>query len=443
MMKLKTVLMTKLITLLFVLALFTDADGRQVLTLEEAIFEGLENNYGIMLFRNQSEIAANNATRGNAGFLPSLAAVASHTERVEDSNFETAVDSRSTSGARSSNSNAALNLSWTLFDGLQMFRAYDRLSLLQDVSDRELRLQMELLVARITAEYNNMIRIQQQIEILQNNIEVSEERISIEETKVDLGAASEYDLLQARSDLNADRAAYIRERNRLESARIGFNELLSRSPGEEFSVEDDIFVNLTLQKEELYTLLLSQNSELSIARMEKSLRSIELSEISGERYPEIIFNSSYSFNRNENAGGFIRFSESTGFSAGITARFPIFDGFNQNRRIENARINRRNAEISYDARKLQLEAEFERVFRTYLQSLELISLEEENLSNAGLTLEIALERFRLGTITSLEFREAQRTLLQAENRLINAKFDAKLAETDLLQLSGNLNALFL
>lgn len=435
--------MTKLTTLLFILALFTDADGRQVLTLEEAIFEGLENNYGIMLFRNQKEIAANNATRGNAGFLPSLTAVASRTERVEDSNFETAVDSRSTSGARSSNSNASLNLSWTLFDGLQMFRAYDRLSLLQDVSDRELRLQMELLVARITADYNNLIRIQQQIEILQNNIEVSEERISIEETKVDLGAASEYDLLQARSDLNADRAAYIRERNRLESARIGFNELLSKSPGEEFSVEDDIFVNLTLQKEELYTLLLSQNSELSIGRMEKSLRSIELSEISGERYPEIILNSSYSFNRNENAGGFIRFSESTGFSAGITARFPIFDGFNQNRRIENARINRRNAEISYDARKLQLEAEFERVFRTYLQSLELISLEEENLSNAGLALEIALERFRLGTITSLELREAQRTLLQAENRLINAKYDAKLAETNLLLLSGNLNALLL
>lgn len=443
MMKLKRVLMTKLTTLLFILALFTDADGRQVLTLEEAIFEGLENNYGIMLFRNQKEIAANNATRGNAGFLPSLTAVASRTERVEDSNFETAVDSRSTSGARSSNSNASLNLSWTLFDGLQMFRAYDRLSLLQDVSDRELRLQMELLVARITADYNNLIRIQQQIEILQNNIEVSEERISIEETKVDLGAASEYDLLQARSDLNADRAAYIRERNRLESARIGFNELLSKSPGEEFSVEDDIFVNLTLQKEELYTLLLSQNSELSIGRMEKSLRSIELSEISGERYPEIILNSSYSFNRNENAGGFIRFSESTGFSAGITARFPIFDGFNQNRRIENARINRRNAEISYDARKLQLEAEFERVFRTYLQSLELISLEEENLSNAGLALEIALERFRLGTITSLELREAQRTLLQAENRLINAKYDAKLAETNLLLLSGNLNALLL
>ncbi|TVQ66108.1 MAG: TolC family protein [Balneolaceae bacterium] len=414
----------------------------QVLTLEEAIFEGLDNNFGILLFRNQSEIASNNVTLGNAGFLPTLSATATHTERIEDSNFETAVDSRSTSGARSSNTNAALNLSWTLFDGLQMFRAYDRLSLLKDVSDTELRLQMEFLVARITAAYNNIIRIEQQIRILLNNIEVSEERISIEETKVDLGAASEYDLLQARSDLNADRAAYIRERNGLISARITFNELLSRSPSEEFEVTEEIMVDRHLDRQNLFSLFLSNNSELSMARMENSLRAIELSEIAGERYPEIIFNSAYSFNRNENAGGFIRFSESTGFSAGVTARFPIFDGFNQNRRIQNAQVNRRSAEITYDARKLQLQAEFEMAYSTYLQSLELIHLEEQNLENAELTLEIALERFRLGTITSLEFREAQRTLLQAENRLISAKFDAKIAETELLQLSGSLNSIF-
>lgn len=428
--------------LLSLLFLFIPEVKSQVLTLEEAVYEGLENNFGIMIFRNQAGIAANNATIGNAGLLPTLSAVASHTERVEDSNFETAIDSRSTSGARSSNTNAAVQLNWTLFDGFQMFRALDRLSLLKDVSDWELRLQMEFLVARITAEYNNIIRIEQQIEILENNIEVSEERISIEETKVDLGAASEYDLLQARSDLNADRAAYIREMNRLATLRIAFNELLSRPPSQEFSIAAEIEVNRNLNREELLSQLLLQNSELTLARMEMNLRKIELDEISGERYPEIILNSSYSFNRNENAGGFIRFSESTGFSAGITARFPIFDGFNQNRRVQNARINQRNAEISYEARKLQLQSEFERTFRTYLQSLELITLEEENLTNAELTLEIALERFRLGTITPLEFREAQRTLLQAENRLISSKFDAKLAETDLLQLSGALHALF-
>lgn len=428
--------------LLSLLFLFIPEVKSQVLTLEEAVYEGLENNFGIMIFRNQAGIAANNATIGNAGLLPTLSAVASHTERVEDSNFETAIDSRSTSGARSSNTNAAVQLNWTLFDGFQMFRALDRLSLLKDVSDWELRLQMEFLVARITAEYNNIIRIEQQIEILENNIEVSEERISIEETKVDLGAASEYDLLQARSDLNADRAAYIREMNRLATSRIAFNELLSRPPSQEFSIAAEIEVNRNLNREELLSQLLLQNSELTLARMEMNLRKIELDEISGERYPEIILNSSYSFNRNENAGGFIRFSESTGFSAGITARFPIFDGFNQNRRVQNARINQRNAEISYEARKLQLQSEFERTFRTYLQSLELITLEEENLTNAELTLEIALERFRLGTITPLEFREAQRTLLQAENRLISSKFDAKLAETDLLQLSGALHALF-
>jgi len=416
----------------------TTVKAQNLLTLEEAVLIGLENNYNIQLSRNLSEISGNNRSLGNAGFLPTLSATATSTERVEDSDFSAGGESRSTIGARNSNRNAALNLDWTLFDGFQMFTSYDRLGVLKEIGDEELRLQMELLVANVTLGYYNIIRINEQLIILENNIDVTEERILIEETKVDLGSGSEYDLLQARSDLNADRAAFLRENNSLTEAKIVLNQLLSRAPGSEFNVSEEIIIDRNLPEEVLYQRIMTENTQLSIARMEMDISNLEIRAIRGERFPEISLTSGYSFNRSENDGGFIRFNESTGFSIGLTARVNLFDGFNVKRRVDNAKIQSKNAEINFENQKLSLESDFFTIFRSYQNSIELVDLEERNLENAEQTVDIALERFRLGSISSLELREAQRTFLQAENRLINAKFEAKVAETELLQLSGEL-----
>lgn len=415
--------------------------AQNLLTLDEAVAIGLENNFGIQISRNSVELAENNHSFGNAGFLPVLDATASRTERVEDSEFQAGGESRITNGAESSTTNAAVNINWTLFDGLRMFSAYDRLGQIKNLSEMQLDLNQEFLVTDISLTYFNIIRISEQLKILENNIEVTEERIEIEETKVDLGSGSEYDLLQARSDLSEDRAAFIRERNSLTEAKINLNELMARNPGEEFEVGSQISVNRSLVKEPLYQNLIEQNTELAIARMQENISEVELREVRGERFPEISFTSGYSFNRNESGGGFFSFNESTGFSYGLTARIPIFDGFNINRRIQNAKINQRNAEISREQERLRLESNFESAFRAYVNAIELVDLEEDNFQNAEETLDIALERFRLGSISSLEFREAQTTFLQAENRLINAKYEAKIAETELLQLSGNIDAL--
>lgn len=415
--------------------------AQNLLTLDEAVAIGLENNYGIDISRNSVELAENNHSLGNAGFLPVIDATASRIESVEDSEFQAGGESRITEGAESSTTNAAINLNWTLFDGLRMFSAYDRLGRLKNLSEMQLDLNQEFLVADISLTYFNIIRISEQLKILENNIEVTEERIEIEETKVDLGSGSEYDLLQARSDLSEDRAAYIRETNSLTESKIRLNELMARNPGEDFEAVSEINVNRSLAKDQLYQNLVEQNTELAIARLQEDITEVELREVRGERFPEISFTTGYSFNRNESGGGFFTFNESTGFSYGLTARVPIFDGFNINRRIQNAKINQRNAEISRQQERLRLESNFETAFRAYANAIELVDLEEENYQNAEETLDIALERFRLGSISSLEFREAQTTFLQAENRLINAKYEAKIAETELLQLSGNIDAL--
>lgn len=412
--------------------------AQNVFTLEEAIQTGLENNYGLQITRNFREQAANNHSLGNAGFLPSLELTGSRTESVEDSEFEAGGERQSTTGSRSTGTNAGLNLNWTVFDGFRMFRTYDLLGVLEEISDKEVRFGVESLISQITASYYDIVRIENQLRVLENTVEVSNERIEIQETKLDLGSGSEVELLQARSDLNADRAALLRERNLLNEAIISLNELLSREPETQFIVSESIPLKRDLDDEALYEKLMAENSELEIARMQYNVANLEVSQIRSERYPELSLTSGYGYNRSETDGGFIRFNETTGFSFGVTARVNIFNGFNTNRRVQNAKINQKNSRLELEESRLRLESQFRVLYRTYQNSLELVDLEQENLSNAEQTLDVALERFRLGTISSLELREAQRTFLTAENRLIDTLYEAKIAETELLRLSGEI-----
>lgn len=416
----------------------------KLLKLGEAINIALENNYGIQIVQNEARIAANNHTLGNAGFFPAVSAQASQTRSIEDNRTSYSSENFPDSnirGARSTNTVADVSLSWTLFDGLRMVTSYERLGELNTLGHQQARLQVEQTVAQIIAVYFDIIRQKKSYTVLENTLEVSEERVRVAETKLDLGSGSEYDMLQARADLNADEAALMRQEVQLENAKIQLNELLGRAIKAPFEVTDDIPLEEQLAYPNLLQNSLSNNLELTVARTNLKVSELDLQEIRGERLPELEFNVGYGYSKSESGAGFIEFNQSDGLNYGLTARFNLFDGFDVNRRTQNARINIKNRELAVDQQRHQLEAEISRIYRGYANSLSLVDLESENLKYAEQSLEIALERFRLGTINSIELREAQRTLISAENRLIQAQYEAKVAETELLRISGMLTGI--
>ena len=433
------------VLLILPFAIAEEVIAQDLLLLDQAIEIGLENNFGIQIISNNAQIAANNRTLGNAGFLPSISLDGSRSESVEDSRFQTGDTDGVVEnlGARSTNTNAGVFLNWTLFDGMQMFINYDTLGELEELGAKEFRFQAENLIGQIIDSYVSVTRIHEQLRVLENSVEVTEERIQIAETMRDLGSGSEYDLLQARTDLNADRAAVLRERRVLKDAKISLNEILALDPDFDFEVTEDIPVNRDLAYEYLYANMLENNVSLQLAQIEQRIAGLEMREIRSERFPEIELSSGYDFNRTEGGGSFFQFNETSGFRIGITARVNIFDGFDTNRRIQNARINLKNSELLLEEEKNRIDASFKRAFENYINSLELVDLEESNLDIAEETLDIALERFRTGTISAIEFREAQRAFLSAESRLIDAKYEAKVAETELLRLSGELGEIAL
>ena len=420
---------------------FSNVMAQDTLRIEEAIQMGLEKNFAIRIATNEAQIAKNNNSLGNAGLLPVVTADGTISKRIEDNETQYSANSipdRNDKGVETTNYNYGIDATWTIFDGLTMFATKDRLNLEVEIGEEQTRLEIENLLAELINSYYKIVARQKAHKILENTVQVSEERIRIAETKKDLGSGSEYDLLQARADFNADRAALIRSGTTLKQAKIIVNQILSNSTFENFDVEPAIEMGEMMDLEVLTEQALVENKSLSVARMNEMAASEEINELKGDWFPQVDVSGGYGYSKTETSVGFAVFSNTSGFNYGITARINLFDGFNKNRRSQNAQIRLKNQQLQLEELKLRLRSEIQQVYEQYIDALSLIELEQENLQFTKQSLDIALERFRLGTINSVELREAQLSLLNAENRLIIAQIEAKNAETELLRLSGDL-----
>lgn len=440
-MKIRLMKYTLILISVFCFLKTSELKAQDTLRIEDAIQKGLEKNFAIRIARNDAQIAGNNNTLGNAGFLPTVTADGSLTKRIEDNETQystNTIPDRNDKGAETTVYSYGIDATWTVFDGLTMFATQERLSLESNIGNEEARLQIENLLSDLINAYYQIVGQQKANKVLQNTVEISQERIRIAETKKDLGSGSEYDLLQARADFNEDRAALIRSGTILKQAKILVNQILSDSTFSDFDVESTIEMREVMNLDPLLSLALKENKSVTIARLNERVADEEIKELRGDWFPQIAVNGGYGYNKTESSSGFADFSKTTGFNYGITARINLFDGFNKNRASQNAKLRLKNQQLLLEELKLNVSSEVQQLYEQYEDALSLIELEKENLAYIKQTQEIALERFRLGTISSVELRETQLSLLNAENRLIVAQIEAKTAETELLRLSGNL-----
>ncbi len=417
------------------------ARAQEVVTLREAIDLALERNYAVQIARNVVKIAENDYSRGNAGFLPTLDLSAGYNGTL--ANTDQAFlggNAQNVRGAHTTRRTAAATARWTLFDGMARFATYDRLEVQLAQEAVRAELAAENILADVVTTYFDIARQQQQLRVFEEGVSISEERLGIAELRRDLGSASELEVRQARLDLNADRAALLRQQIALDNTRADFNLLLARPGSLNFVVADSIILAQAVDPEALLQAAVAHNPSLRIAEQARAISSLEMREVRAERFPTVNLTSGYAYSSVDAESGFLLSSRSNDFTYGLAVTFPLFDAFNRRRRTRNATVRLRNAELFIEEARTLLATDVARFYQTYANSRALIALEEENLSLARQNVEIALERFRLGTITSVELREVQETLILAQSRLLTAAFEAKRAETELLRLSGRLAA---
>ncbi|GAB2959361.1 TolC family protein [Hymenobacter coalescens] len=417
-----------------------------VLSLEEAIRLGLENNYGIRIAQRDERIATNNVTRGNAGQLPVVNGNFTRNYTINNVRQESSArpDPSVATGARSNQLNTNVAMTWTIFDGLGMFIAYDRLRALEQQQRQVTRSTVEQTVAAITDAYYAVVRESGRIRAFEEALKIGQARIDLTQAQVDVGVAAKVELLTAQVDFNADRAALIQQQEALATAKVNLNNLLARAPEIDLAPSDSIVVSRDLRKDEVVAGIQQRNPQLQQARLGVDVANYDRRLVTASRFPQVGLTSGYGLNRNVNGAAFFGNSLVTntgrtqGFNYGVVASVPIFDGFNRRRLEQNARIAIEQSQLQLQQTELDLNSQAQQAYLQYQNRLQTLDLEEANIQLARQNVAITLERYRLGLLTPLALREAQRNQINAENRLLDARFNAKQAETVLRQLSGQL-----
>lgn len=410
-----------------------------LLTLQQAVSLALEQNYGIRLARIDQQIAENNVTIGNAGMLPNLNLAGNQSTSITNTEQEFINgDEVQRNGARSSTLSVGAYLNWTLFDGLGMFATYDKLEALNQLSRANLQVLISNTVAAVQETYYDLVLQQQAVAVAEQSLALTDERMDLAQYRFEIGSGSKLEYLNAQVDYNADLNQLTQQREALESARIRLNTLLGRSPQPLQPTLDTITNSGNLEYASLLAAMEAQNPETNAARWNSRVREQELREAKAQRYPEIGLQGDYAYNRSQSEAGFLLSNRNNGFTFGLTASMPIFNGFNINRAIENARMRWESNQLQEEALQVELEGDLATLFLTYQTNLDLIELEEQNLSVARENLDVSRESYEAGGISALELRETQQNYVDAQYRLLLAQYRAKVAEIELRLLSGEL-----
>lgn len=432
----------KYLTFCLFLGIVTYTEAQDLLTLDKAIAVSLENNYAIKIANTRKKLGENDNTMGNAGFLPTVTGQASKNysiSKIDQEFFGGLRDPLRQSGVKNNNGNLGVTVAWTLFDGMGMFIARDRLAELQKVGYVNAEITIENTVAQVCNAFYDVIRQKQRLSTFQKALEISVERVRLAKDRYEVGQGSKMDYLAAQVDYNEDKAALIAQEQAIQTAKISLNALLNRNMNTDFGVPDTILLNKNLSLEALRETVLRQNPNILAANLNRKIADFDIKNLKSQQYPQVDLVGGYNYNTVNNGAGFGVQKGTTGlFNYGVRATINIFDGYNQKRRIENARINSVMAEMQESDLKVQLDAALERTFLGYRNSLDLIKLELENFLVARQNVDIAFERYKIGVSTPLELREAQRNAVAAQTRLIEAEFSNKFAEIELLRLSSSI-----
>lgn len=428
------------ILLLVAVTVFT-AEAQKVFNLQECIETGLQQNYSIRIVRNEQQISNNNATLGNAGYLPTLAmdggfsgSVNNNRNKLNDGTIE------KTTGVNNETANVGLNVNWTVFDGFGIQAEYARLKELQRMGELNTRMTIEDFVADLSGEYYNLIRQKIRLRNLRSTLDLSRERLRIVEERYFIGSMSRLDLQQAQVDFNADSSKVLNQLEVVHTSRIRLNQLMALDNVEEqIQIKDSlIYPNPFLDEIELWKSTLSSNTSLLIVQKNKLLSELDYKKVKSRNYPYVRLNAGYGYTANWNEVGTTDLQQRLGLNYGLTVGIDLFDGLNRRRERRNARIQIENQELRIRELELALRADLSNFWMAYQNNLDLWSLEKENLVAAQENYRIAIDRYKLGELSGIELREAQNSLLEAEERQSIAEYSTKLCEISLLQLSGQI-----
>ena len=323
-----------------------------------------------------------------------------------------------------------------------MFAIKKRLGRLVELGELQVKNQVITTVSQVMRTYYDIVRQYQQLRAIEETMALSEERLKLAQYKFDIGTGAKPDALQAQIDLNAQKSAYLLQQTNILKTKELLNQLLSIPVDTDFNVLDTIPISMGILLDSIQNGLTAVNPQLLLIQKNLEVANISLQERKAERFPTVSFNSAYNFTRTDNKSVINPFqplfNQNRGLNYGFTAAIPIFNGLNTRRLIHAAELDIDYQQLQYKKGVAEITTSVINAYKDYDLSKRTLTLEEENMILVRENLFIARERYRLGISTFLEMREAQRSLQDANTRLIQSRYNTKIAEIELLRLRGDL-----
>ena len=434
-----------------ILLVFSNVQAQgTTLTKEEAVSLALENNFGIEIAKNQVEIAENNKSMLNSGFLPTLTGTAGATYNRDDSVIEFPGQLNQDGSARedviidqaeAQRYNSGLNLNYTLFDGLGRLYNYKSLKEQYQLSELQARETIENTILQLFSVYFEVARLSENENVLQQALDISIDRITRSEYAFEYGQNTKLDILNAQVDVTNDSINLLNTRQQLSNTKRDLNVVLNQNLNKSFSVDTLVQFIPRLKLDEL--MVGARENNVAILQTERNLAINEYDiKISRSGYlPSIGLSGSYGWNLNQSAASAFFPGTNTdnwNLNLGASLTWNLFDGGGTTVRVKNAKIAYENQQLLQEQVALEVDRDIQNALAIYENLLNIFHIQEQNVITNQNNFERSQEQFQLGRITSIEFRQAQINLLNAQTNKNLAKYDAKLAELQLLQLTGQL-----
>ncbi len=414
--------------------------GQEKLSLDQAVVIALENNYDIRIVSNSVEVAENNQSVKNSGYLPTVAVSAGGNYSNNNATIETQAGVEQTiTGIEANSYNASIGVNYVLFNGMNRKNAFEKLKRSYELANVQKQVQIDNTILAVYNAYYEMAKSSIRQEILVESFEISKNRLERVEYQNEFGQKTSLEVLNARVDVNNDSMNIVNGQLAIDNARRNLNYLLGFPADQEFSVDEEVDVNALLDFNTISANMLANNSTAKQFELNKELANFDLKTSESGWMPTVSTNVSYGLNNaNNGPASFLARQNITGLNAGVSLSWNIFDGGATSTRVANAKIAIDNQNLYKEQIDLNLKNQLANTWASYMNQLAVINFEETNVEVSNQNFLKTQEQYNLGQVNSTDFRQAQLNLINAKVNLATAQFNAKIAEAQLKMLEGTL-----
>ncbi len=412
--------------------------AQKQISLNQAILQALKSNRNIKISENSVIITENLSSLGQAGLLPLLNAtgMADFGSDNYTSQLKGSSKSININGANSTVYNASINLNYTIFSGFGNKYTYEKLKTNIDLAGANSKVNIENIILQVASNYYNVIRTEENYQALLESIEISKQRYKLAEARNNYSGGTRLDLLNVEVDLNKDSVVLYDALLSKENALLSFNKIIGFPLDTILILVDNFQANNNYNYDELKQQMLSQNYELTSLKYKEQVSMLDYKIAKSTFYPTLNLGSSYSFSDSENEYSLYNYNRSNGFGINLNLSIPIYNGGRKRAALNNSKIMIENSSLQTEELALQLELKLLSAYKDYKNTLQKVRMEKTNVKTATLNFNLTVEKYKLGQIINTQFREAQFNLIMAKNSYNNSAFNARLAELEIIKLSG-------